>query len=226
MKNEKFLENRWNNLSEITPTEIEKFVDIYNKGNHLLIEMEKFAAENKVPILLPSSAKLLQLICRLKQPKTILELGTGIGYSTLNMLLAVNGKCNLTSVDFNADRIEIARSFIKKSDFKTDFICNDIFETITELICNERKFDLIFADSMKSEYPFFNYKIQTLLNNNGIAIFDNVLFRGYICDNYPKKYKRSVKLLKKFLDDIKTYPSFDISLLPVGDGLLVIKQEI
>ncbi|SNR67184.1 O-methyltransferase [Desulfurobacterium atlanticum] len=222
---QQFLKNRWNNLSEIIPENVENFISIYNKREPLLIEIEEFAKKEKVPILLPSSANLLKLLCKLKQPRTILEIGTGIGYSTLSILYALNGNCELISVDFNRDRIEIASSFIKKSGFKATLIHNDAFNALRDFLAEGKTFDFIFIDSMKSEYPFFNYKIQALLKENGMAVFDNVLFRGYVCGVHPERYKRAVFLLKKFLKDVKTYPNFENSIIPVGDGLLITERK-
>ncbi|WP_457568076.1 O-methyltransferase [Desulfurobacterium sp.] len=220
-----YLKERWHNRSEITPPYIEDFTSQFNEREPLLKEMESFASVNKVPILLPSAARLLQVMCRLKQPEEILEIGTGIGYSTLSMLFALNGKTRITSVDANAERIQIAEKFIKRSGFSVNLICNDGFDVIRSFIAEGKQFDFIFVDSVKSEYPFMNFKIQALLKKKGVAIFDNVLFRGYVCGNYPEKYRRSTNLLKIFLNHVKEYPGFTASIIPVGDGLLVIERK-
>ncbi len=218
---------RWDNLSELLPEEIELFVNRSFKREPILKEIEEFAKENKVPILLPSAASFLRLIVSVLKPTRILEIGTGIGYSALNVLYCLKGNCNLVTVDTNKKRLDIAKNFFLKSGFDVQVLNMDGFSYVREALFRGEAFDFIFIDSVKAEYPFFNYKIQALLSKGGVAVFDNVLFRGYICGNkVPKGYTRTVNLLRKFINDVEFYPNFSKFLLPVGDGLLVIKQEI
>ncbi|WP_456395937.1 O-methyltransferase [Desulfurobacterium sp.] len=220
-----YLKERWQNRSEIVPPNIEDFTSQFNAREQILKEIEQYASENKVPILLPSAARFLQIICRSKKPENILEIGTGIGYSTLSMLFALKGRCHITSVDFNIERIKIAGKFIKKAGFSVNLIFDDSFNIIRKLLAEGATFDMIFVDSVKSEYVFMNYKIQALLKHSGIAIFDNVLFRGYVCNEHPPRYKRTIKLLKKFLSHVKTYPGIITSIIPIGDGMLIIENQ-
>ncbi|WP_457570187.1 O-methyltransferase [Desulfurobacterium sp.] len=220
-----YLKERWQNRSEIVPPDIEDFTSQFNEREQLLKEMEQYASENKVPILLPSAARFLQIICRSKKPENILEIGTGIGYSTLSMLFALKGECHITSVDFNIERIKLAGEFINRAGFSANLIFDDAFNTIRNLLSEGVTFDMIFVDSMKSEYVFMNYKIQSLLKPGGIAIFDNVLFRGYVCNDHPPRYKRSIKLLKMFLSHTRDYPGTITSIIPIGDGLLIIEKQ-
>ena len=215
---------RWKNLSEIIPEPIELFVQRYSEREPILLEIEEFAKENKVPILLPSSAILLRFLVSALKPKKILEIGTGIGYSTLHMFFA-NKKSQITTVDVNRKRTEIARRFFEKAKAYIEILEEDAFDAVRKFLAEDEKFDLIFVDVGKSEYVFFNYKVQALLTEKGMAIFDNVLFRGYVAtDDVPQKYVRSINLLKKFLEDIKEYPNFESFLVPVGDGLLILRS--
>ena len=187
--------------------------------------MEDYAAKNKVPILLPSSASFLKVILSVLKPKTVLEVGTGIGYSTLTILDSVP-KAKVLTVDLNEDRIKRAEEFVKRAGFNVTFLKGDGLDVIRELLAEGKSFDFIFVDSAKGEYPFFNFKVQALLNRGGVAIFDNVLFRGYVCGKpFEKRYKRGVSLLKQFLSSVKHYPNFEATLLPIGDGMLILKEK-
>ncbi|RUM91674.1 MAG: O-methyltransferase [Thermovibrio sp.] len=214
---------RWKNLGEIVPDYIEEFCNLYNEKEGVLKEIEEFAKETKTPILLPSSAALLRLLVGMKKPKRILEIGTGIGYSTLNMFFA-NPKSKVVTVDSNRKRLEVAESFFEKVGAPVETVLSDGIEFLRELICREETFDFIFVDSVKSEYPFFNFKFQAVLSPEGIAVFDNVLFRGYVAGRrYDRKYEKSVNLLRFFLESIEDYPNSEKFLIPVGDGLLIFK---
>ncbi len=219
------LRRRWRNFSEMVPEFVEDFLSENFEREPLLLEVERVARERKIPILLPSAASFLRLLCRLISPERILEVGTGIGYSTLNMLFALGGNCKVITADTNLERLKMAREFFRKAGFNVESIYLDGFSLMRKFLSNGRKFDLIFVDSVKAEYPFFNYKVQALLSENGVAVFDNVLFRGYICrDEFPERYRRTVSLLKEFVRGVKSYPNFDSFIVPVGDGLLVLKQ--
>jgi predicted O-methyltransferase YrrM len=219
--------NRWKNLSEIVPVDVESFVNVYNSRDEVLEDIEKFAVEEKVPILLPSAAALLELLIKLVKPEKILEIGTGIGYSTIVMAKAFPD-AEILTVDSNLKRLKVAKEFFKKADLKNvTVIHSDAFGLIEDLLAEGEEFDFVFIDSVKSEYPFFNFKIQALLSERGMAVFDNVLFRGYVCGKSydEKRYSRTVNLLKLFLNQIKEYPNFSVTLLPLGDGFLILKEK-
>ncbi len=216
---------RWENLSEILLPEVEDFCNTYNKREKILKEIEEFSQKEKVPILLPVSAALLRLIVSILKPKRVLEIGTGVGYSTLNIYYGYR-EAEITTVDSNRKRLKKAEEFFERAGAPIKTVLSDGMEYIRELLSREEIFDFIFVDSVKSEYPFFNYKVQPLLKERGVALFDNVLFRGYVAGrDYDKKYERGVKLLRRFLEDIKNYPNFEATLIPVGDGLLFLKQK-
>ncbi len=215
---------RWKNLSDILPEDIESFVNNYMEKPSILREMEAFASKNKVPILLPISASFLSLLCTMIKPKDILEIGTGIGYSTLSMYLSINGNCRITTIDSNANRVSIARQFFKKANAKNiNVIYADAFDIIEDMMLKSQTFDMVLVDSAKAEYPFLNYKVQTLLNQNGLALFDNVLFRGMVVKkDVEKRYRRGIRLLRHFLTSVKDYPNFRSFIIPIGDGILVL----
>ncbi len=217
---------RWKNLGEILPQEVEEFIGSFGKKEEILTEIEEYAKREKVPILLPSSAQLLRLLVSTLKPKKVLEIGTGIGYSTLNIYFA-NRSSQITTVDSNRKRLEVARSFFKRVKAPIKVVESDGFDFMREELSEGRKYDFIFIDSTKGEYPFFNYKVQALIEPGGVVVFDNVLFRGYVAGRkYERRYERSVALLKLFLNQVKEYPNFRSYLIGVGDGLLVIENLV
>ncbi len=214
---------RWENLSELLPPQVEEFVNSWWEREEILKEVEKRAKEEKVPILLPSAAQVLRLITRLVKPERVLEIGTGIGYSTLNIHLAYP-KTRITTVDSNPKRLEVAKEFFKRVKAPIEVVAADGLSFLRGALAEGQQYDLIFVDSAKGEYPFFNYKVQALLRR-GVIVFDNALFRGYVAGvEHHRRYRRGVKLLKHFLKTVKGYPNFKSYLLPVGDGLLVIEK--
>ena len=212
---------RWKNLSEIVPEKVELLSKELFKREPLLLEIEELAKREKVPILLPSSAQLLRLLVAFGRPKKVLEIGTGIGYSTLNIFFAYP-QAQITTVELNPERLRKAKEFFKRAGAKIRAVESEALDFVREELSKGESYDFIFVDSAKGEYPFFNYKLQALLGRGGTLLFDNVLFRGLVVEEeVPKRYKRGVGLLRLFLKGIKEYPGFKSYLVPVGDGLLV-----
>ncbi len=213
---------RWKNFGELLPECVESFTVEFNSSGGILKEIEEYARKKRVPILLPSAAAFLRILVSTLKPKRVLEIGTGIGYSTLVTKFAFP-ESEVVTVESNSERAKVAREFFKKAGVDILLVERDGFEVMREFLAGGEQFDFIFIDSVKSEYPFFNFKVQPLLSDRGIAVFDNVLFRGYVAGiNYDRRYNRTVRLLKSFLKDVKEYPNFENILLPLGDGLLVI----
>jgi len=213
---------RWQNLSELVPDYLEEFVGNFHRKEEVLLEVEEFAKENKVPILLPSGALFLRFLVSLLKPRKVLEIGTGIGYSTLNIYYAYP-EAEIVTVDSNRKRTLTAKEFFRKAGAQVELLERDAFDVIRDFLCRGEVFDFIFVDSVKAEYPFFNYKVQALLSERGVIVFDNVLFRGYVAGReFDKRYKRTVELLRLFLSHVKSYPAVKSYLFPIGDGLLVL----
>ena len=212
---------RWKNLGEVTDPLVESFCVEFKKFSPLLEEIEKFAQENKVPILLPVSARLLYLFVKFLKPEKILEFGTGIGYSTLIMHHA-SPSSEIITVDSNKVRLNVAKEFFKEAKADIKIVEEDARSCISRFFKENLRFDFVFVDIQKAEYFTLIPSIYSILKEKFVVVFDNALFRGYVCGkNYDKRYERTVKLLKKFLDFSKKLPKVETFLIPVGDGFLV-----
>ncbi|WP_457755078.1 O-methyltransferase [Thermovibrio ammonificans] len=214
---------RWRNLSEILPQDVEEFCNSFNSEEPILRELRELATREKVPILLPSAAQLLRLIVKLRKPRKVLEVGTGIGYSTLTIHFA-SPESSITTVDSNPKRLKTAESFFQRANAPVETVLADGLEFMREALSAGEEYDLIFIDSTKGEYPFYIYKVEALLSDRGIAIFDNVLFRGLVAKDekeIPDKYKRSTNLLKLFLNQLVKFPNYSTIILPIGDGFAI-----
>lgn len=168
-----------------------------------LKEMEVFAKNNNVPIVRKQTLSvILDLVKKKVEEKEenkreirILELGTAIAYSSINMASIENNIC-IDTIEKSKKMYDIAKDNIKKLDIFESNIKNrinmylgDAFKLLQENtedetgkkvnICNN-KYDIVFIDANKSKYlDYFNI-CKNLLNDNGIIILDNVLFAGYV----------------------------------------------
>lgn len=184
----------------------------------LILEMEDFAHENNVPIVTKEVAEYLKFIVKTRKVKNILEVGTAIGYSGILMakeIVEQDGK--LYTIEIDEERYNQAQENIKKSGLNNIVsIKGDAVEEIKKI---EENFDFVFIDASKGHYmDFFEDSIK-LLNKNGIIFIDNIMFRGYLYKEYPKRFKTIVKRLDSFIDSLYKREDGDFVLLPFGDGV-------
>ena len=184
----------------------------------LILEMEDFAHENNVPIVTKEVAEYLKFIVKTHKVKNILEVGTAIGYSGILMAKEIVGQeGKLYTIEIDEERYNQAQENIKKSGLSNIIsIKGDAVEEIKKI---EENFDFVFIDASKGHYmDFFEDSIK-LLNKNGIIFIDNIMFRGYLYKEYPKRFKTIVKRLDSFIDSLYNREDGDFVLLPFGDGV-------
>ena len=189
----------------------------------LFKEMEIFAEENHVPIIKEAERAIFRGIMAKYQPKHILEIGTAIGYSALLMAHCGQG-AKIKTLELSEERARTAQSFIDRSPYKDDIeiVVGDAGETLLSFAATE-KFDMVFIDAAKGQYPDYLQKILPHLNAGGVIVTDNVLFRGYVLgtEKPPRRYKTIVKRLREYLQIINDEKIFKTTIYEDGDGLAV-----
>lgn len=194
--------------------------------NEKLKEMSDYADENHVPIIERESEEFINFLISMQKPKKILELGTAIGYSSISF--AKRNKCieKIDSVELKSEMAEIARKNI--SDVGLENIISvhesDAYDFLEDL---EESYDLIFIDAAKGQYEKYFEAALKNLKEKGLIICDNVLFKGMIAeDSLVKRRKITiVKRLRKFLRDISEDERFISSVVPIGDGILLVRRK-
>ena len=141
----------------------EEYIDEYlrelvPKNKDFLVDMEKYAKDNHVPIVEPEVAQLMKVLLRSNKPKKILEIGTAIGYSALVMMDTLDGDCGITSIERREDMIKLAKDFISKTSYgdNINIIQGDANEVLNNI---EDSYDLIFMDAAKGQYIDFSINV-------------------------------------------------------------------
>lgn len=188
------------------------------ESENYLKKLEEYALEENIPIIHKEVAQFLRVIVELKKPKSILEIGTAIGYSAL-IFASSSKNCVVTTIEKNDKMYEKAKFNISNSDYKDNIkiIKGDAKDILPRL---KDKYDLIFMDAAKSKYyEFLNYCIDNL-ENDGLIISDNIFFNGLVAkEEVPKRHRTIVNNMRKYLKYLMDNPSFTTSLIPIGDGL-------
>ena len=190
----------------------------------MLEELEINARERKIPIMLHDGMEYLCEYIKNNNITRILEIGSAIGYSSINMAL-VNDKIYITTIEKDIDRYKEAVSNIHKFglDKRINIICDDALNTEISGI-----YDMIFIDASKGNNINFFEKYKKNLSNDGVIITDNLLFHGLVDDESLIKTKNQrgiVKKIKAFRDFLDNNLEFDTEYVLVGDGISISKRR-
>jgi len=188
------------------------------------IEMRKFAHDNFVPIVRPKNSKLLIDSIKEKNPTSILEIGTAIGYSGILML--ENSNANLVTLEKDQNMKNFAiQNFTKENLInRVELIFGDCFNYLKQ---KPKKFDFIFLDGPKGQYLKYYPYLLEMLNENGRIFVDNVLFQGFVQSNEepPKKFRTIVNNLRGFIQTVKNDTNVSSKLIDIEDGVLLIDKN-
>lgn len=197
--------------------------------NDLVTKMEKLAQLENVPIMdLVGMETLLQLL-RLSQPRRILEIGAAIGYSAIRMAQAIPD-VTIVTIERDEHRYQQAKQHIAEAGLseRIELIFGDALEVQAQ-IAQQGPFDLIFVDAAKGQYERFFTMYEPLLNDLGVIITDNVLFRGLVAENQetiePKRIRNLVKKIDSYNRWLMEHPDYITTILPVGDGIAISKKR-
>lgn len=190
-------------------------------------ELEKIkqkALEEHIPIILDDTLEVVDKILTEIKPKKILEIGTAVGYSAMcfSEYLVEGGK--IDTIERDEERIREAKENIKKVgvEEKINIYEGDAVEMLPTL---NDKYDMIFIDAAKGKYPFFLKESLRMLNENGVILADNILYKGYVMSDYNKhKQRTAVRNLREYIHDVTNNPNLETEILEVGDGLAITRK--
>lgn len=184
-----------------------------------LLDIEKYAKDNNVPIMLPDGIEFLLNYIKENNVKTILEIGTAIGYSAIRMAL-ISSDIKVTTIERDIDRYNEAIKNI--SDFSLENQINVIYADAFDVDLSE-KFDLIFIDAAKSQYIKFFEKFKHNLNETGTIISDNLEFHGLVENKENVSLSRNVRGLVRKINEyvafLKDNREFKTDFYSIGDGI-------
>lgn len=184
--------------------------------------LEQQASDEGVPIMEPESMAFIKQIIRLKRPRAILEIGTAIGYSALQMHWTYPD-ADIVTIERDADRYAQAKAHIKtfEKEERIHIILGEALEVLGDL--NDYTFDVVLIDAAKGQYRRFFEQIEWLLNEQALVISDNVLFKGYVTGevNMNKRYKKLAEKINAFNTWLSGHTQYDTSIVPIGDGIAI-----
>ena len=191
---------------------------------YLIRKMEKYADQKGIPIMEKEGIEFMTQFVKLNNIKNILEIGTAIGYSAINMALA-GSDVTVTTIERDKDRYIEAIKNVKE--FKLDDTITLLFADALEFNTTE-EFDLIFIDAAKSQYLKSFDKFSKNLKPKGYIITDNIKFHGLTFTDKSKLSRNLRQLmgkLEKYIYFLKDNKEFKTRFFDIGDGIAISRRN-
>ena len=163
--------------------------------------------------------RILAMLSKLIQPKTILEIGTYTGYSALCLAEGLDNKGTLYTIDKNEELFDFAQKYFHQTKYKTQIkqLLGNALDIIPYI---DAKFDLVFIDADKFNYSNYFELIIHKMNSGGIILSDNVLWSGKVLEKPDAKDIDTVALIK-YNKLLKEDNRIETIVLPIRDGLTI-----
>ncbi len=192
--------------------------DVIPQSGGQLAEMESYAKENSVPISQPESIRLTEILLKIKNPQSVLEIGSAIGYSAIRM--ALSSDAEITTIELSDEMADIAEENIKRAGLanRIRLIRGDAAEVLKKMDGN---FDVIFIDAAKGHYMDFFKECDRMIAPGGLLISDNVLYKGMTATDELVVHRKItiVRRLRKYLEMLKGNENYATAVVPIGDGV-------
>ena len=192
-------------------------------------EMEAYAAKNHISIIAGAPREILRRAVAEDAPRRILEIGTAIGYSAMQMADASPlPEVEIVTIELIAKRFAAASDFIARSPFadNIDARLGDAGNLLAQMAVSEEKFDFVFLDAAKGQYAKYFRQFAPLLWERATVVADDVLFQGLVLadDTVPHRRRSMVMGLRKYISFVNSLPDWETKIYGSGDGIAVSRR--
>ena len=190
-------------------------------------KLEEEAHVAEVPVIPHETVVFLKFLLGQIQPERILEIGAAIGFSSSGMATTIGENAHVTTIDRFDVMIEKAKKNYERLGLtdKVTLLEGQAADILPEL---SGPYDFIFMDSAKSKYIEFLPECLRLLRKGGVLMVDDIFQGGTILlpDEEIPRGKRAIhRKLNVFLRVVMNHPDLTSTILPLGDGVILMTKE-
>ncbi len=214
-------------MPNITYEPIENYVyAVLPPREPVLLEMERQAKQRDIPIVGPAVGRVLYQYATLINAKTVFEMGSAIGYSTIWWAKAVGANGKVSYTDGSRKNADEARQYFEQAGVanRIEVHIGDALELLSE---RKEQFDVLFCDVDKQDYPRVFQMAAARVRKGGLFITDNTLWKGrvaYAAGNpeLPKgEPDRLTEAIVEFNRLLYASPDWFTTIIPLRDGVTV-----
>lgn len=213
MKN--FIDSKIFNYSLSKSSKEPKILNDLNRETHLKILNPRMLSGHY-------QGRILSIVSKIIKPKTVLEIGTYTGYSTICLSEGLDKNGSIHTIDHNEELLVIQNKYFKKAGIseKVKQYTGDATKIIKKLNLD---FDLVFIDADKENYPLYFDLIIEKVKPGGVIIADNILWSGKILEKVEEE-DYATKSIIEFNDKVNNDDRVETIILPIRDGLSLIRK--
>ena len=213
MKN--FIDSKIFNYSLSKSSKEPKILNDLNRETHLKILNPRMLSGHY-------QGRILSLVSKIIKPKTVLEIGTYTGYSTICLSEGLDKNGSIHTIDHNEELLVIQNKYFKKAGIseKVKQYTGDATKIIKKLNLD---IDLVFIDADKENYPLYFDLIIEKVKPGGVIIADNILWSGKILEKVEEE-DYATKSIIEFNDKVNNDDRVETIILPIRDGLSLIRK--
>jgi len=205
-------------MDGITAEPVEQYLySVLPARDAVLAEMEDEAAKRNIPIVGPAVGRILHQLALMIGAKTVFEMGSAIGYSTIWWARAVGDGGKVIYTDGDPKNAEKARRYFERAGVSQRIVVRvgDALEILSE---EKDAYDIVFNDVDKTDYPRVPRLALPRVKSGGLFITDNVLWSGKLRKPNPDEKTRAILEFNRLI-----YESKDLftTILPIRDGVAV-----
>jgi predicted O-methyltransferase YrrM len=185
----------------------------------LLQEMERYAADNRVPIADREVAMFLEITARGSGAKKALEIGMAIGYSVIHLARGMGAPGLVVTIEPDEKMIRASENYLRRAGLR-ERVRIERGEALQVMPKLSETFDLVFIDALKEEYLDYLDLVLPLLRTDGVVIVDNLLWGGQVAGEIRAlEQESSTMALREFNKRFVSHPQLRAEILSIGDGL-------
>lgn len=204
---------------EITVGPVEQYVySLLPARDEVLTQIEREAIKRDIPIVGPAVGRFLHQLALISGAKTVFELGSAVGYSTIWWARAVGEGGRVTYTDGDRKKADEARGYFERAGV-ADRITIKVGDALELLSEQKQEYDIIFCDIDKEDYPRAFKLAVPRIRKGGLLVADNVLWSGRVAQENPSE--ASTKAILEFNRLLYASAELFPAVLPIRDGVAV-----
>lgn len=166
---------------------------------------------------------ILYMLCKMINPKRVLELGTYTGYSAISMALALDNDSRLDTIEIRDEQEEIITKYIALAKLQHR-IFTHFGDAKTIIPTLNGSFDFVFIDADKRAYPDYYNLVFERVSKGGYIVADNILWDGKVVDTAEQNDPQTKGIIE-FNKMIQTDNRVENVIFPIRDGMMVIRKK-